>query len=301
MKILLKNKISQIFISLISLIFFIPYKICVKKMNLNILDPEDTIEFLLKHKTSLGRFGDGEINILFKNKSIGFQSSSVNLKRDLGSIKENKNFKIAIPYAFKSTKEDKLFIKAFWWRYVTFNFSNLVRFCKYHTNFFLDTNFGRVITELKDKKKIAILIKKICKLWESRDVIIVEGEYTRFGVGNDLLKKTNSVSRIIAPAKNAYSKVDDIYNQTLNIAKKFDRPLILISLGPTATVLAYKFSESYQAIDIGHFDLQYQYLQEGFYHRVKIDSRYDNEMLGGNEVKNIKDRVYESEIKAVIK
>ena len=37
--------------------------------------------------------------------------------------------------------------------------------------------------------------------------------------------------------------------------------LILISLGPTATVLAYDLSKlGYQAIDIGHTDLEYELL-----------------------------------------
>lgn len=297
---ILKNRISQFFIRLISASFFVPYVVYVRRLKLNILDAESTIDYISKHRISLGRFGDGEFNIIFRNKSIGFQQSSDGLRQNLISIKETPNFKIAIPYALKSTKEYKFLIKTFWWRYVTLN-STYLKVLKNSGTIFLDTNFSRVITELKDKEKVIVLVKRIRNIWKNKNVIIVEGKYTRFGVGNDLLDDTKSVSRVIAPAKDAYTKVNSIYEQTLEIAKRVDDPLILISLGPTATYLAYRFSDYYQSIDIGHFDLQYQYLQKGYYHKVRIDNRYDNEMINGNRVKSIKDKKYKSEIKAIIK
>lgn len=301
LKKILKNRVNQLFIRLISLIFLIPYIFKVKKLKLNILDAENTIKFIQNNRISIGRFGDGEFNIIFKNKSIGFQIKSSNLQNELSNIKENSNFKIAIPHALESTRDYKLLIKTFWWRYVVFNFSNLEMFCKSHDNFFLDTNFSRIITEFKDKKEINRLIGETCKIWKDRNIVIVEGEYTRFGVGNDLLKGANTISRIIAPSQNAYSKINEIYNETINIVRELEDPLILISLGPTATCLAYRFSSSCQAIDIGHFDLQYQYLQNGYYHKVKVDNRYDNEMINGDKVKKIKDSIYLSEIKAIVK
>ena len=43
-------------------------------------------------------------------------------------------------------------------------------------------------------------------MWNNIDVLIVEGEHTRFGVGNDLLAIAKGVERIICPDKNAFNK-----------------------------------------------------------------------------------------------
>ena len=54
---------------------------------------------------------------------------------------------------------------------------------------------------LKDKTKVSIYIKKLKKLWDKKDIIIIEGEHTRFGIGNNLLDNAKSFKRIICPSK----------------------------------------------------------------------------------------------------
>jgi hypothetical protein len=36
-----------------------------------------------------------------------------------------------------------------------------------------------------------------------------------------------------------------------------------------------------QTIDIGHFDLQYEYLMKGYYKKVDVENKYDNELFNG--------------------
>ena len=38
---------------------------------------------------------------------------------------------------------------------------------------------------------------KLKLIWKNRDVVLIEGVYTRFGVGNDLLSGAKSVTRIL--------------------------------------------------------------------------------------------------------
>ena len=50
-------------------------------------------------------------------------------------------------------------------------------------------------------------------------------------------------------------------------------------MGPTATVLAYDLSRAgYQAIDIGHLDLEYEWFLRGEGVRVEVPGKYNNEL-----------------------
>ena len=45
---------------------------------------------------------------------------------------------------------------------------------------------------------------KLRNEWDKKDVIIIEGDKSRIGVGNDYLNNANSVIRILGPAMNAF-------------------------------------------------------------------------------------------------
>ena len=119
-------------------------------------------------------------------------------------------------------------------------------------------------------------------IWEGRDIIFIEGEKSRLGVGNDLFDNAQSIHRILCPPKNAFDRIDNIRTEAL---KQNKRVLFLIALGPTATVLAYDlFKAGYQAIDIGHVDIEYEWWRMGAQHKVKLERKYVNEAPGGNKV-----------------
>ena len=124
-----------------------------------------------------------------------------------------------------------------------------------------------------------------------KDVLIIEGEKTRVGIGNDLLNNCKSIRRIICPVTNAFSVYDKILESTL----KFDKNiLILIALGPTATVLAYDlYKHNYRAIDIGHIDIEYELFLRKAKHTLKIPNKYVLEAAGGiRNISNITDINY---------
>ena len=79
------------------------------------------------------------------------------------------------------------------------------------------------------------------QLWEARNVVFVEGAQSRLGVGNDLFDNAASIKRILCPAQNAFDKYSDILQTIQQHVKKDD--LLILALGPTATVLAYDLSE----------------------------------------------------------
>ena len=151
----------------------------------------------------------------------------------------------------------------------------------------------------KDKSKVSKYIKKLKKIWEQRDVVIIEGEASRLGVDNDLFDNIKSIKRILCPSENAFF----FYNKILKEALKIDKnKLILLALGPTATVLAYDlYKAGYHVVDVGHVDIEYEWYLRNATKKVKIQNKYVNEAKNGNKnIKNINDKEYLNQIIAKI-
>ena len=140
-------------------------------------------------------------------------------------------------------------------------------------------------------------IDKFKKIWNNRNILIIEGKQTRLGIGNDLFNNSKSIKRIICPAENAFNAYEKIleYIKILNLD---DDILILVSLGPTATVLAYDiFKLGKQVIDFGHFDLEYEYFLRNATKVMKIPFKYVNEAVGGNKnISQVTDQNYFNQI-----
>ena len=160
-------------------------------------------------------------------------------------------------------------------------------------------NLTRLYIRYKDKSNTGIHFSIMKEIWKDRDVLICEGEQTRVGVGNDLLEGCRSVRRVICPAEDAFEKYDEI----LNILKREPKEtLIIMALGPTATVLAYDLAkDGHQALDMGHFDIEYEWYLRNATKKEKINNKYTNEVSGGNATENVKDEEYINQIETIIK
>ena len=80
-----------------------------------------------------------------------------------------------------------------------------------------------------------------------------------------------------------------------------ENKLILIALGPTATVLAYDLAKAgYWALDIGHLDLEYEWFLKGKGYSY-ILHKYNNEMPGDTKIQDISDKDYEKSILKTIR
>ena len=143
---------------------------------------------------------------------------------------------------------------------------------------YYSSRISRFYVGLNDKSNVPKYISKLKKIWEDRDIIIVEGEKSRLGIGNDLFNNSKSIKRIICPCKNAFKVYDKILKKVLKIKKT---NLIIIALGPTATILAYDLSlHGYQAIDIGHADIEYELYLRNATKMIPIKNKYVNEAKG---------------------
>ncbi len=127
----------------------------------------------------------------------------------------------------------------------------------------------------------------------------MEGTGSKLGFYNDLFEGAASIRRIVCPAENAFNYYHAILETTLDKAKGMDF-LVLIALGPTATVLAHDLAEhGVQSIDVGHIDIEYEWFQMKATSKVPVPWRYVNET--GNRLSELSsDPEYTSQIIAQI-
>ena len=134
------------------------------------------------------------------------------------------------------------------------------------------------------------------QIWQDKDIVIVEGKLSRLGVGNDLFDNVKSLKRILCPAENAFDKYDEIFAECLKQPKE---KLFLLALGPTATVLAYDLcNKGYQALDVGHIDICYEWKLRGAIGKIAIPGKYVNEVPDGRD--NIEDCTDENYLNSII-
>ena len=146
----------------------------------------------------------------------------------------------------------------------------------------------------QDKSAVTSYFDLWKQIWHNRDLLIVEGEKTRLGIGNDLFSNVKSIQRILCPNREAFSYYDQIINKILQFPKN---KLILLAIGPTATILAADLAKSgYQAIDIGHIDIEYEWYRMQATHKVPVSNKFVNEAGAGKDVGDIDDEQYKKEI-----
>lgn len=271
--------------------------------NLHILNSVDTILYILNTNCSVSRFGDGEFQMITHMIENGtkadfyvdsFQHYDVRLaSRLLDVYKSNlSNHLVCIPYAFKDSSGYKGSMRFFWereflWRKKILIGNNAIKLMG-------DTNFTRFYTGRCDIKNYAKYIGLLKKIWDGRKILIAEGEQSRLGVGNDLFDNAAEVHRLLCPSTNAFDKYDQILTELKTSSRDV---LILLALGHTATILAYDLSKcGYQAIDIGHVDIEYEWMRMNAKRKVTVPNKYVNEVTEGRINTELDDTSYQSQI-----
>lgn len=227
-----------------------------------ILDAKNTANILRKERKCLARFGDGEFELICGRPRPIFQEVddvlSKRLKEVLDSQEENLLVAISDNYGSlaKYTDDAAKDIRIYMTKDVRESHMKLLDLDrKYY-----DAYISRPYIIYRDKENAKERFDWVIDIWKGEDVLIIEGEHTRFGVGNDLLENARSIQRIIVPDRNAFEKYEEIKNAAYEYGKD---KLLLSVLGPTATVLAYDLAkEGYWIIDIGQLDTEYGWFLE---------------------------------------
>lgn len=270
-----------------------------KKYKLSVLTSEKTIAYIKKHKCSIARYGDGEFAIMLQDGEPRFQKSSDTLSAALQKVFQNTSEKllICVPRFLVSTKSMNQHGNRFWTGWAIAHQKAVVQAIRQlggASYCFGDSYVSRPFTAYRSSKNAANIFSLLKDLWNECDILIVEGTLTRLGVGNDLFSNSKSIKRILAPAENAF----DLYNEILKtVLSCWNGELVILALGPTATVLASDLSlYNIQALDLGHIDIQYEWYLKGDNSFQPVLGKYTNEAIGGKNVSPCKDADYLSQI-----
>jgi len=260
---------------------------------------EEAVDRIVDEKCSLIRFGDGEFEIIAGNDRVNFQ-------------KYDRNLAIRLKEVFQS-EQDNILLG------IANNYGDLDLYCdeiadgireymtdetrKMHMSLinsdrvYYDAYMFKCYYPYKDRAKTQERVNLIKRIWDNRDIIIIEGVQTRTGQGNDLFDNVKSIQRILCPTQNAYKK----YQEILDTAKKMIKDeMVLCVLGPTGKVLAYDLIKSgYQVIDIGQMDMDYEWYLAGVGKKVPNPTKYVSQ-LPPAEVEDVDDQIYHSQIIACI-
>ena len=252
---------------------FVYKKFCFKP---RIMKYDECIDYINKNRASLSRMGDGELVCMF-GKDLKFQESTADLRMALNRVCHSKkcNWLLGIPDVFDDIERYDLVEQRFWQSHLYFNRKKWYTFVRKdgeYANAFL----SRFYSMEYDRKLSEWRLRLLKTLWQNRNLITIEGENSKIGVGNDLFDNALSIRRVITPSKNAFR----CYNDILDVAKKEASTdcLFIVALGPTATVLAYDLSVAgYQALDLGHFDIEYEWYKMRAKSKVPVTGKFSNE------------------------
>ena len=266
-------------------------------------DIDTTIKLLINEKKSMARFGDGEFAIMSHKVRHSFQKIDVKLSQRLTQIiqTDEKDFLIGIAdnygsldkYSTNSRQEIRMYMT----NQIRKEHQQFLQKDRIYHNAYISRPYVIYADSHTDGPKKRF--ESLKRIWDKRNIIFVEGSLTRLGVGNDLFNNASTIRRIEAPPINSFDKYDDILEACLQYADS--DTLFLIALGPSAGVLAYDLYKSgYQAIDIGHLDLEYEWYLKGLGKRCEIKHKYNNEVVDGENVEDIHDELYLSQIISII-
>lgn len=269
-----------------------------KSYKFTILDDKEVIRRIVENRASLARFGDGEFRwmmgiTLENNFQVPSKELQIKLKETLNSNLDN--LIIGVPKPLVSVDNYNDDAVTFWKKFVSIYGKKLRKIIPTKKEY-ANTNLTRFYMDYKVKDDCAEKVQDLRKIWNDRDVIIIEGNKTKLGIGNDLLNNARSIRRIIGPNKDAFVK----YKEILAEAEKYSKDtLFIMALGPTATVLAYELAkDGFQAIDIGHVDVEYEWFLSGTTTKEPIKGKFVNEAknIGDLSDENIEDEAYNNSI-----
>ena len=255
-----------------------------------VVDVESSIRYIIEHRCSVARYGDGEMKFVI-GEHTWFQQSNPLLRERLTTIltSEDPCLLVCIPGIFGSLDFYAPEFKDYWRKYIIRHRHQWYRVIDQHRTYY-DAFISRCYLPYKDKSKTKHYFELWKQLWNDKDLLIVEGEKTRLGAGNDLFDNARKIDRILGPNTNAFTYYDELISEV----KKHDKEeLVLLALGPTATVMAADLSaEGYQAIDIGHLDIEYEWFLRQVDHKVPVEGKFVNEAGAGKHVGELNDETY---------
>lgn len=244
-----------------------------------ILSADETISLIVDKHYSISRNGDGEIDLM-TGESIPFQVYDARLAKIMKEAisASHEKYISALPDIFNGYLQFNSKAKSYYDHYLRIKRWAYYKLAKgkVYGNAFISRFYIDYVDNSGAKQRVA----NLKRIWKNQDVVIVEGRDSKLGVNNDLFAGAKSIARILGPAENAFAKYDELKRVVKENSTK--STLILLALGPTATAMAYELAvDGYWAVDIGHIDIEYEWMLMRADHKVPVPGKYTNESADG--------------------
>lgn len=282
--------------SLFSDLFFSGLDFFYKRLNKppKVMTNMETIEKIIAEGLSVSRFGDAEIK-LAAGKGVNYQVPDPQLAAKLRQVlsSEDERLLVCIPDVFESLSLFTPADGAYWVKH-------LARYRKYWYRFTLKNKvygnafISRVYMCFNEKHIAAAYFDALKKIWDNKDVVLVEGEKSRLGVGNDLFDNAKSLRRILGPSARAFSRYSDLLAEIRKVEKS---ALLILAMGPVASVLPFDLlQDGYRSIDLGNIDTEYEWFLRGYTKKMPVENKMVYEAGAGEGVGELEDETYQSQI-----
>ena len=249
----MKRRIKDI---LAALVYFL-YEKGILHNRIRVHDIDETIDELLYTEKSMVRFGDGEI-VMIKGVDLMLQKASPEIGEGLADILAytHDDLIVTIPDIFTTLSDHRRESRQFWKDHLLFCRKTYEKYCN-PDRVYYSTFVSRCYYFGQDRSRCDRWFAKIRKIWENKNIVIVEGTRTHNGVGNDLFDSAAGIERIICPPKDACAAIPEILDECMRCGG--DR-LFLLSVGVAAKFLAASlFDAGRRVLDIGNMDMEYEW------------------------------------------
>jgi glycosyltransferase family protein len=222
---------------------------------------DETLDKIIHNKCSISRFGDGEFACMNCSR-IAYHDPSKELAERLKEVllSDVPELLVGLLDCFGSLDCYVPYTRKFWRKWMFKKRKMVYSYLDMNTTYY-NAFFNRCYLNYNKTdeyyQRCCSYFKQLKEIWRDRDVVLLESPEARLGVTNDILEGAKSVSRIIfCPPRNSFNKYKEILSAFDDVRTD---ALILLSLGPTATVLAYDLCrKGYQAIDFGQINEEYE-------------------------------------------
>ena len=201
---------------------------------IKIKDSLHTIRHIIDNKASVSRFGDGELKLI-SGKDTDFQKADSLIVDKLRTIVSSnlKGHIVCLPYPWKNLRKLKYSAFEYWGEYLNRSLDSILSVININNQYY-DASFTRFYIDYKKDKLARRVVPMLKKIWNEKYICIIEGEYSRLGVGNDLIALGMTATCL------AYD---------LHIKGRW-------------------------AIDIGHVDVEYEWFRMGATEKVPLPYKY---------------------------
>lgn len=212
--------------------------------------PIETLRMLASTDNSITRFGDGELRMVLDPLfHLGFQKQTPELTFELENILRNPvdGLMVALPQYARGPVWQKFWTE-YWYPLAPMLSKETIYANAHVSRYLVFQQYGEEATELWRS------------VWQDKEVVVVTGKGSRFDLTPKLFDSVSSIRRVDSLPKQAYSDVPRI----LENPEVLNAELVLLSLGPAATVLAKELHlRGVRSLDIGHLTASYNHIMEG--------------------------------------